>query len=88
MVQEHRGDYPSQWAAIESIALQIGGVSQTLNEWVKRAEVDTCARESITTSEARRMKELDRLLLVGSLGCCRFRRHQPKLLELLRTLSD
>ena len=31
--------YPSMWAAIESIAPKIGCVPQTLNEWVKRAEV-------------------------------------------------
>ena len=35
MVQEHRGDYPSLWAAIESIAPKIGCVPQTLNEWAK-----------------------------------------------------
>ena len=40
MVQEHRGEYPSLWAAIESIAPKIGCVPQTLNEWVKRVEVD------------------------------------------------
>ncbi len=43
MVQEHRGEYPSLWAAIESIALKIGCVPQTLNEWVKRAEIDSGA---------------------------------------------
>ncbi len=36
MVQEHRGEYPSLWAAIESIAPKIGCVPQTLLEWVKR----------------------------------------------------
>ncbi|QTD43616.1 IS3 family transposase [Ottowia testudinis] len=60
MVQEHRGEYPSLWAAIESIAPKIGCVPQTLYEWVKRVEVDTGVREGITTSEARRMKELER----------------------------
>ena len=30
MVQEHRGEYPSLWAAIESIAPKIGCVPQTL----------------------------------------------------------
>ena len=41
MVQEHHGEYPSLWAAIESIASKIGCVPQTLHEWVKRVEVDT-----------------------------------------------
>lgn len=60
MVQEHRGEYPSQWAAIESIASKIGCVPQTLNEWVKRAEVDAGVRAGVTTSEAQRVKELER----------------------------
>ena len=33
MVQEHRGEYPSLWAAVESIAPKIGCVAQTLLEW-------------------------------------------------------
>ncbi|TXK21032.1 IS3 family transposase, partial [Ottowia sp. GY511] len=60
MVQEHRGEYPSLWASIESIAPKIGCVPQTLNEWVKRAEVDAGVREGVTTSEAQRVKELER----------------------------
>ena len=60
MVQEHRSDYPSLWAAIESIAPKIGCVPQTLNEWVKRVEVDTGLRDGITTAEAQRVKELER----------------------------
>ena len=60
MVQEHRGEYPSLWAAIESIAPKIGCVPQTLNEWVKRHEVDTGARSGITTSEREHIKALER----------------------------
>ena len=60
MVQEHRGDYPSLWATIESIAPKIGCVPQTLNEWVKRVEVDTGQRDGVTTAEAQRVKELER----------------------------
>ena len=32
LVQEHRGEYPSLWAAVESIAPKIGCVPQTLLE--------------------------------------------------------
>ena len=60
MVQEQRGECSSLWAAIESIASKIGCVPQTLNEWVKRAEVDAGVRECVTTSEAQRVKELKR----------------------------
>ena len=60
MVQEHRGEYPSLWAAVESIAPKIGCVPQTLLEWVKRAEVDIGERLGTTTTEAQRMKDLER----------------------------
>ena len=60
MVQEHRGEYPSLWAAVESIAPKIGCVPQTLLEWVKRQEVDASARDGVTTCEAQRVKELER----------------------------
>ena len=60
MVREQRGEYPSLWAAIESTAPKIGCVPQTLNEWVKRTEVDAGTREGVTTAEAQRVKELRR----------------------------
>ncbi len=60
MVQEHREEYPSLWAAVESIAPKIGCVPQTLLEWVKRAEVDAGTRPGTTTAEAQRIKELER----------------------------
>ena len=60
MVQEHRRDHPSLWAAVQSIAPKIGCVLQTLLDWIKRAEVDARVREGVTTSEAQRVKELER----------------------------
>ncbi len=60
MVQEHRADYPSLWAAIESIAPKIGCVPQTLNDWVKKAEVDSGTRAGISSEMAERMKGLER----------------------------
>jgi transposase-like protein len=60
MVQEHRGDYPSLWAAIESIAPKIGCVPQTLNEWVRKHEVDTGMRDGVTRDERERLKALER----------------------------
>ena len=44
MVQEHREEWPSLWAAVESIAPKIGCVPQTLLEWVKRVEIDAGVR--------------------------------------------
>jgi transposase-like protein len=60
LVQEHRGEYPSLWAAIESIAPKIGCVPQTLNEWVRRHEVDSGVRDGITSDERERIKALER----------------------------
>jgi transposase-like protein len=60
LVQEHRGEYPSLWAAVESIAPKIGCVPQTLLEWVKKQEVDSGQRDGLTTSERERIKALER----------------------------
>ena len=60
MVQEHRSDYPSLWAAVQSIAPKIGCTAETLQEWVKRVEMDAGQRVGITTSEAQRIKDLER----------------------------
>ena len=60
LVQEHRGEYPSLWAAIESIAPKIGCVPQTLRDWVKRYEVDSGQREGLSSSEREQLKALQR----------------------------
>ena len=59
-MQEHRAYYPSLWAAIESIAPKIGCVLQTLNDWVTKAEVDSGQRPGTTSSDAQRIRELER----------------------------
>ena len=60
MVHEHLGEYPSLWAAVESIASKIGCVPQTLLGWVKQSQIDSCVREGVTTSEPQRVKDLER----------------------------
>ena len=60
MVQEHRSEHPSQWAAIESIAAKVGCVPQTLHTWVKQNEIDAGQREGPTTADQKRVKELER----------------------------
>ncbi|WGQ37149.1 IS3 family transposase [Alcaligenes faecalis] len=60
LVQEHRGEYPSLWAAVESIAPKIGCVPATLLDWVKRSEIDSGMRDGMTSSERERMKALER----------------------------
>jgi len=60
MVQEHRGEYPSLWAAIESNAPKIGCVPQTLHDWVRKHEIDTGTRDGVTSEERERLKALER----------------------------
>jgi transposase len=60
MVLDHEGDHPSRWAAMVSIADKIGCTAQTLNEWVKKAEVDAGKPAGVPSDVAERMKALER----------------------------
>ena len=60
LVLEHKGEYPSQWAEISSIATKCGMTPETLRKWVRRAEVDGGARPGLTSDERRRLVELER----------------------------
>lgn len=60
MVLENTGQHESRWAAIVSVSEKIGCVAQTLNEWVKKAEVDNGKRAGVTTDMSERMKALER----------------------------
>jgi transposase len=50
----------SRWAAVVSIAAKIGCTPQTLNEWVKRTEVDGGRKPGLTTDMAAKMKARER----------------------------
>ena len=60
LVREHGPEYPSQWAAITSIASKFGCTAETLRNWVRQAERDSGQRGGLTTSERQRLKELER----------------------------
>jgi transposase-like protein len=60
MVLEHEAQHPSRWATILSMAAEIGGTGQTLDEWVKQAQRDTGRRPGPTTEMAARLKALER----------------------------
>ena len=60
MVLDHEHEHPSRWATISSIATKIGCTGQTLNEWVKKAEVDAGKRAGVPTDMAARLKVLER----------------------------
>jgi transposase len=60
MVFEAKDQYPSQWAAIESIAGKIGCTAETLRRWVRQSERDQGLREGLSTAEQQRIKALER----------------------------
>jgi len=60
LVLEHQGEYPSQWAAIGSIATKCGMTPETLRKWVRRAEVDGGAGSGLRSDERRRLTDLER----------------------------
>ena len=60
MVFEHRDEYDSEWAALESIASKIGCTAETLRSWVRQVEIDTGRRGGMTSDERARLKELER----------------------------
>ena len=60
LVQEHEREYPSQWAAIRSIAEKMGCSAEALRNWVRYAEVDRGTRPGLTTDDRQRLEELER----------------------------
>ena len=60
LVLDHEGEYASRWAAVTSIAAKIGCTAQTLNEWVKKAEIDSGTRAGVPSDVAEKMKALER----------------------------
>ena len=60
LVFDNEDQHGSRWQAIVSIAAKIGCSAHTLNEWVKRSEVDSGQRVGIPSDTAERMKALER----------------------------
>ena len=60
LVAEGRAGYPSEWAAISSVAEKIGVSAETLGKWVRQTEVDGGRRLGVTTEESAELKRLKR----------------------------
>ncbi|CAM5491804.1 IS3 family transposase IS868 [Aquamicrobium terrae] len=60
LVFDNEGQHTSRWQAVMSISAKIGCTPQTLNDWVKKAEVNSGKRAGVPTDMAERMKALER----------------------------
>lgn len=60
MVLDNAGQHESRWQAIISISAKIGCSTNTLNDWVKKAEIDRGDRAGVSTEMAEKMKALER----------------------------
>jgi transposase len=53
---DHEGDHDSRWAAVSSVASNIGCSPHTLRAWVNKAEVDSGKRAGVPTEIAEKIK--------------------------------
>jgi len=60
LVLDNPGRHESRWQAIVSVAAKIGCSANTLNDWVKKAEIDGGKRAGVTTEMTERLKALER----------------------------
>lgn len=60
LVQEHRDEYRSEWAAIQSVAGKLGMTAETLRQWLRQDAVDHRQRPGVTSGERERIRELER----------------------------
>ena len=59
MVAESKGDYPSEFEAIKSIASKLGiGSPESLRKWIRQSEIDDGARPGKTREDIAEIREL------------------------------
>lgn len=83
LFREHRDEFPSEWAAMKSIATKLGRTPETLRSWVRasevadgtaspeltmRAQLDAAERKAkAAEQEVRRLKRANEILKAASI---------------------
>ena len=60
LVLDHRGDYPSEWAAITAVSKRLGMNAETLRNWIRKQQVDDGQRDGVTSETAAEIIALKR----------------------------
>lgn len=60
MVREHQSEYPSEWAAIQSISAKFGCTAETLRRWLRQTQKTHDAQNEAASSDSERIKALER----------------------------
>src|ERR1700677_1146221 len=60
LVFEHEKDHRSRWATVTSIAAKIGCTAQSLNGWIKKAEIDSGGGGGVPKETADGLKARER----------------------------
>ena len=59
-VEEHCGDYPSEWAAMSSIAAKIGSTTEMLRRWCREEACQGAGPAAQAASDRNGVKALER----------------------------
>lgn len=60
MVDEHRGDYPSEWAAMTSIAGKVCWTTESLRRWCREEASQQAGPAAQAATDRERLKLLER----------------------------
>lgn len=79
MVDKHRADYGSEWAAMTSIAGKIGSTAETLRRWCREEASRRAGPAALAANDRDRLKLLERDVHEASFGLYGTRNvwHQP-----------
>ena len=58
LVQEHRDEYDTEWAAMKAISARLGMNVETLRKWVRQDEVDSGQAPGCRPRESKELREL------------------------------